>query len=79
MRIDYTEDFRGYNNFMPQNVKLPDQVRAVARVRHLSHRTEDTYHNFKKPHILFDNRQHQLGCKGIILLTLESSGRAASR
>ena len=38
---------------MTQKVKLLDQVRAVARGRHLSHRTEDTYLNFIKRFILF--------------------------
>jgi hypothetical protein len=33
-------------NFITQKVKLLDQVRAVARAKHLSHQTEDTYHNF---------------------------------
>ena len=33
---------------MEQKPKLLDQVRAVARARHLSHRTEDSYHNFIK-------------------------------
>ena len=26
--------------------KLPEQVRAVAGARHLSHKTEDSYRNF---------------------------------
>lgn len=43
---------------MTQKVKLLDQVRAVARARHLSHRTEDTYHNFIKRFILFHNKRH---------------------
>lgn len=43
---------------MEQKVKLPDQVRAVARARHLSHRTEDTYHNFIKRFILFHGKRH---------------------
>lgn len=43
---------------MEQKPKLPDQVRAVARARHLSHRTEDTYHNFIKRFILFHNKRH---------------------
>ena len=43
---------------MTENVKLLDQVRAVARARHLSHRTEDTYHNFIKRFILFHNKRH---------------------
>ena len=44
---------------MEQNKpKLLDQVRAVARARHLSHRTEDTYHNFIKRFILFHNKRH---------------------
>ena len=38
--------------------KLLDQVRMVARARHLSNRTEDTYHNFIKRYILFHNKRH---------------------
>ncbi|MGQ0543362.1 MAG: integron integrase, partial [Blastocatellia bacterium] len=38
--------------------KLLDQVRAVARARHLSNRTEDTYHNFIKRYILFHDKRH---------------------
>jgi len=43
---------------MAEKVKLLDQVRAVARARHLSHRTEDTYHNFIKRYILFHDKRH---------------------
>lgn len=43
---------------MEQKPKLLDQVRAVARARHLSHRTEDTYHNFIKRFILFHQKRH---------------------
>ena len=43
---------------MQQKPKLLDQVRAVARARHLSHKTEDTYHNFIKRYILFHNKRH---------------------
>jgi hypothetical protein len=43
---------------MTQKVKLLDQVRAVARARHLSNRTEDTYHNFIKKFILFHDKRH---------------------
>jgi len=43
---------------MTEKVKLLDQVRAVARTRHLSHRTEDTYHNFIKRFILFHDKRH---------------------
>lgn len=39
-------------------VKLLDEVRAVARTRHLSYRTEDVYHNFIKRYILFHNKRH---------------------
>ena len=49
---------RETSRLMPQKVKLLDQVRAVARARHLSHRTEDTYHNFIKRFILFHNKRH---------------------
>jgi integron integrase len=43
---------------MTPKVKLLDQVRAVARAKHLSNRTEDTYHNFIKRFILFHNKRH---------------------
>lgn len=43
---------------MEQKPKLLEQVRAVARARHLSHKTEDTYHNFIKRFILFHNKRH---------------------
>lgn len=43
---------------MTQKVKLLDQVRAVARARHLSHKTEDVYHNFIKRFILFHGKRH---------------------
>ena len=43
---------------MIPKIKLLDQVRAVARARHLSHRTEDTYHNFIKRFILFHDKRH---------------------
>lgn len=43
---------------MEQKPKLLEQVRAVARARHLSHKTEDVYHNFIKRFILFHNKQH---------------------
>jgi Phage integrase, N-terminal SAM-like domain len=43
---------------MTQKVKLLDQVRAVARAKYLSHRTEDIYHNFIKRFILFHDKRH---------------------
>jgi len=43
---------------MQPKVKLLDQVRAVARMRHLSSRTEDVYHNFIKRYILFHDKRH---------------------
>jgi integron integrase len=43
---------------MQPKVKLLNQVRAVARMRHLSHRTEDVYHNFIKRYILFHDKRH---------------------
>ena len=46
------------NKIMEQKPKLLEQVRAVARARHLSHNTEDTYHNFIKRYILFHNKTH---------------------
>lgn len=41
---------------MTPKIKLLDQVRAVARAKHLSHCTEDTYHNFIKRYILFHTK-----------------------
>jgi integron integrase len=43
---------------MPDKPKLLDRVRVVARARHLSNRTEDTYHNYIKRFILFHNKRH---------------------
>jgi site-specific recombinase XerD len=43
---------------MQQKPKLLEQVRAIARARHLSHRTEDAYHNFIKRYILFHDKRH---------------------
>lgn len=43
---------------MEQKPKLLEQVRAVARARHLSHKTEDVYHNFIKRFILFHDKRH---------------------
>jgi integron integrase len=43
---------------MQQKPKLLEQVRAIARARHLSHRTEDVYHNFIKRYILFHDKRH---------------------
>ena len=43
---------------MTPKLKLLDQVRAVARAKHLSHRTEDTYRNFIKHYILFHDKHH---------------------
>lgn len=40
-----------------QKPKLLDQVSAVARARHLSHKTEDCYHNFIKRYILFHEKR----------------------
>ena len=53
-----------------QKPKLLDQVRAVARARHLSSRTEDTYHNFIKRFILFHNKRHpkEMGAEKISFL-----------
>jgi len=45
---------------MTKKIKLLDQVRAVARARHLSNRTEDTYHNFIKRFILFHDKRHPM-------------------
>lgn len=43
---------------MDQQPKLLDQVRAVARARHLSYKTENVYHNFIKRFILFHKKHH---------------------
>jgi hypothetical protein len=43
---------------MDQKPKLLDQVRAVARARQLSHKTENAYHNFIKRYILFHEKRH---------------------
>jgi hypothetical protein len=43
---------------MHEKPKLLEQVRAIARARHLSHRTEDAYHNYIKRFILFHNKRH---------------------
>lgn len=43
---------------MEQKPKLLEQVRAVARLRHLSHKTEDVYHNFIKRFILLHDKRH---------------------
>src|SRR6185503_1436728 len=40
------------------NRKLLDQVRDVARFRHLSRRTEETYRNWIKRYIIFHNKRH---------------------
>lgn len=42
---------------MPER-KLLDQVRDIARLRHLSLRTEEAYHNWIKRFILFHKKQH---------------------
>ena len=42
---------------MPER-KLLDQVRDVARLRHLSLRTEETYRNWIKRYILFHDKRH---------------------
>lgn len=43
---------------MEQKPKLLDQVRAYARARHYSHRTEDAYVNFIRRFILFHEKRH---------------------
>ncbi len=43
---------------MQPKVKLLDQVRAVARAKHLSRRTEDAYVAYIRRFILFHNKQH---------------------
>jgi site-specific recombinase XerD len=56
LNIDQPQDLCKYS--MNQKPKLLDQVRAVARARHLSHKTEDAYHNFIKRFILFHDKRH---------------------
>ncbi len=43
---------------MQEKVKLLDQVRAVARARHLSRRTEDAYANSIRRFIIFHQKRH---------------------
>lgn len=52
---------------MQQKPKLLEQVRAIARAKHLSHRTEDVYHNFIKRFIIFHNKTHpkEMGAEDI--------------
>lgn len=69
------------SKFMGQKVKLLDQVRAVARARHFSHQTEDSYHNFIKRFILFHNKRHpkEMGAEEIsAFLTYLAVNRKAS-
>ena len=56
MNVSYF--FSRCNKTMLQKPKLLEQVREVARARHLSHRTEDAYHNFIKRYILFHEKRH---------------------
>ena len=67
---------------MEQKVKLLDQVRAVARAKHLSHRTEDSYHNFIKRFILFHNKRHpkEMGAEEIsaFLTDLAVNGKVSA-
>ena len=83
MRIDYTTIFGYFNkNFMEQKVKLLDQVRAVARAKHFSHRTEDSYHNFIKRFILFHKKRHpkEMGAEEIsmFLTDLAVNGKVSA-
>ena len=41
-----------------QQPKLLDRVRNTARLRHLSHKTEDAYVNFIKRYIVFHKMRH---------------------
>lgn len=67
---------------MEQKVKLLDQVRAVARAKHYSHRTEDSYHNFIKRFILFHNKRHpkEMGAEEIsaFLTDLAVNGKVSA-
>ncbi len=67
---------------MKPKVKFLDQVRAVARAKHLSNRTEDTYHNFIKRFILFHNKRHpnEMGAAEIteFLTDLAVNGRVSA-
>ncbi|MCA1588978.1 MAG: phage integrase N-terminal SAM-like domain-containing protein [Acidobacteria bacterium] len=66
---------------MPDKPKLLDRVRATARARHLSNRTEDTYHNFIKRYILFHKKRHpaEMGAEEIteFLTDLAVRGRCS--
>jgi integron integrase len=42
----------------PQRPKLLDQVRQVIRLKHYSHRTEDTYVQWIRRYILFHQKRH---------------------
>ncbi|MGL4462051.1 MAG: integron integrase [Planctomycetia bacterium] len=44
----------------PPKARLLDQVRAACRVRHLSLRTEDAYHDWVKRFVLFHGKRHPL-------------------
>lgn len=67
---------------MQKKPKLLEQVRAVARLRHLSHRTEDVYHNFIKRYILFHEKRHpkEMGADEIsaFLTDLAVNGRVSA-
>jgi site-specific recombinase XerD len=41
--------------------KLLEQVREVARFRHLSLRSEETYRNWIKRYVIFDGKRHRHG------------------
>jgi hypothetical protein len=45
-------------SYMEQKLKLLEQVRMVAKARHLSHKTENVYYNFIERFILFHNKRH---------------------
>lgn len=43
---------------MVEKAKLLDQVRGVARLRHLGRKTEDAYVSYIRRFILFHNKRH---------------------
>src|SRR2546425_9646381 len=48
----------GFGSKMPHVPKLLDQVREVARMKHYSIRTEQSYVNWIKRYIFFHNKRH---------------------
>lgn len=51
-------DYKNHSLTQPAKPKLLDQVRAAIRCRHYSRRTEDTYIQWIKRFIFFNNKRH---------------------